>query len=86
MTQTKIKAYVVKYALTKGIEIVEGERCYGDADVLKVPYGFYYHRGEWTTDKNEAILWAKERVKKKIASLKRQIAKLEAMEFQVEDL
>ena len=81
--------YITKYATTRGI--IEA-----DTDLLKnhqVSYGsdlFISYRdgtmlclsgGEWYTDKKMALADAEARRQRKIASLKRQIERLEAMKF-----
>lgn len=77
-----MKAWITKYALTKGILEKEVEDC-GDGMVSE--RGRYFlacYRGtDWHTDKKSAIAKAEEMRKKKIASLKKQIENLERMKF-----
>ena len=77
-----MKAYTVKYATTKGIEQVEGEVCESTPDMFRCTqhYG-YYHKGEWTTDLEEAKRVATEKVQKKIKSLEKQIENLKKLDF-----
>lgn len=77
-----MKAWITKYALTKGILEKEVEDC-GDGMVRESGNHFptYYHRTDWHKDKESAIAKAEEMRKKKIASLKKQIEKLEKMKF-----
>lgn len=81
-----MKVWVTKYALTDGIIEADGE-----------PYGLEwfsaswdngdkcndFEQGEWFDTKERAIQKAEEMRQKKIASLKKQIEKLEGMMFDV---
>ncbi len=75
-----MKVFNTKYALTRGI--IEGR-----AKATSVPgmilneNGGYLHEGEWFLTREEAEANAEHRRAKKIASLKKQIAKLEALSF-----
>ena len=77
-----MKVWITKYALTKGILEKEVEDC-GDGMVKESDNNFptYYHGTDWHTEKKSAIAKAEEMRKKKIASLKKKIEKLERMEF-----
>ena len=80
-----MKVWITKYALTDGIIEAEGE-----------PYGLEwvlaswdngcrcndFEQGEWFDTKERAIQKAEEMRQKKIASLKKQIKKLEEMRFE----
>ncbi len=80
-----MKVYVTKYALTKGIfEMnVESQSEDGKSVFGKAWDQFYHGQGlEWCKDKASAIARAEEMRQKKIASLKKQIKKLEAMQFE----
>lgn len=80
-----MKVWITKYALTDGIIEAEGE-----------PYGLEwvsvnwdngcqcndFEQGEWFDTKERAIKKAEEMRQKKIASLKKQIEKLEMMRFE----
>lgn len=77
--------YLSKYALTDGIKKVE-------VDVSPCVDGFVYIKGHWRVYKlggdihkteAEALAAAEAMRVKKIASLKKQIAKLEAVTFEV---
>ncbi len=80
-----MKAYVTDHALTVGILEVEA-RTYDDHNTM-IEYSHcpfyvqYAHAGEWFTSRDEAIADAESRRVRKIASLKRQIAKLEGLRF-----
>lgn len=77
-----MKVWITKYALTRGILEKEVEDC-GDGMVREKESFFpaYYHGTDWHTDKQSAVAKAEEMRKKKIASLKKQIDKLEKMKF-----
>ncbi len=74
-----MKAYSTKYALTFGIEEING----------KVILGSYFEYGDhgflgpkdWHRTRESAVARAEEMRAAKIASLRKQIAKLEAMRF-----
>lgn len=80
-----MKVWITKYALTDGIIEAEGE-----------PYGLEwvsaswdngclcnnFEQGEWFDTRERAIQKAEEMRQKKIASLKKQIEKLERMRFE----
>lgn len=81
--------YITKYATTKGIIELDTAALAS----YKFGYGNFvcveketlaptcYHAGEWYTSKAMAIVDAEHRREKKIASLKKQITKLEAIDF-----
>lgn len=80
----KITAWVTKYALTEGIQEVSGEVCHPiSSSMLK--FGKYgtAHGKDWHRNKEEALKRAEEMRVAKIASLKRSIARIEAMKFDV---
>lgn len=80
-----MKVWITKYALTTGIfemtaEITE----HGSAYDMHSSFPTYYHGEgkEWHKTKESAIARAEEMRHKKIASLKKQIEKLEGMKFE----
>lgn len=77
-----MKVWITKYALTKGIFEKEVEGC-GDGMAKESENHFptYYHGTEWHVDRQSAIEKSEEMRQKKIASLKKQIEKLERMKF-----
>lgn len=79
-----MKVWITKYALTSGI-LEKEVKDFGDGSVKEIENSFpiYYHGEgkEWHRTKESAIAKAEEMRKKKIASLKKQIEKLEKMEF-----
>ena len=80
-----MKVWITKYALTDGIIKVEAEQD-------KLTYGFvvtegafkneWFNRTDCFTSRSSAIKKAEEMRQKKIASLKKQIEKLERMRFE----
>jgi hypothetical protein len=86
-----MKVWITKYALTTGIFEVDGELFARDTAVSYrrgtsgYSYPEYARGGEWQRTPELAILRANEMRVAKIASLKKQIAKLEKMTFEVKD-
>ena len=81
-----MKVWITKYALTDGIieadanPVLCGSVCISD---ITSPVLFrILNEGEWHSDKKQAIDKAEEMRQKKIASLKKQIEKLERMRFE----
>ena len=79
------KAIITKYATTKGPILLEGEavgtkdetfRTFGDINAGV--YRGFFHRYEWHTDKRSATDDVLDRFAKKQASLKNQLAALQA--------
>lgn len=85
----KITAYITKYALSNGkILKIEARLC-SNVDNTMIAYRTdgsrydqYAHGSDWHHALPAAIAKANEMRVKKIASLKKQIAKLEKMEFE----
>lgn len=79
-----MKAWITKYALTQGIS-ERDIRSFDDETAEDITGGHlraqYYHKGEWHKSRSVAIAKAEEMRNKKIASLKKQIEKLENMKF-----
>lgn len=82
MEEKIITAFVTKYALTRGIvEISSRLRVGSDLITTNEKYPQYLHKGDWFSTEEEAKVDAENRRKKKIASLKKQIEKLEKLKF-----
>ncbi len=80
-----MKVYITKYALSQGIFEMDVERQSEDGKLVcgKSWNQSYHGQGvEWCKTKAEAIARAEEMRQKKIASLKKQIEKLEKMKFE----
>ena len=81
-----MKVWITKYALTDGIieadvkPVLCGSVCI--SDTISPVLCRILNEGEWHSDKKQAIDKAEEMRQKKIASLKRQIEKLEEMRFE----
>lgn len=80
-----MKVWVTKYALTSGITEHEVEINHNiSSDMVTDKSGSYpcsFHGKEWWRTKSNAVDYANDMRKKKIASLKKQIKRLEALEF-----
>lgn len=83
-----MKVFITKYALTTGIQEVEAYKSHTAGSMLyrpdpKYPYHtVYLGTGEWHLNKQDAIKAAEAQRAKKIASLKKQIEKLQKLNFQ----
>jgi hypothetical protein len=82
-----MRVWITKYALTTGITEAEANTCSSSTDgrMIEVPsklcYASYFHRPDWHETKEAAIARAEVMRKKKLASLKKQISRLEALSF-----
>jgi len=82
MEEKTITAYITKYALTRGIVAITSRlRVGSDLITTNEKYPQYLHKGNWFSTEEEAKVDAENRRKKKIASLKKQIEKLEKLKF-----
>ena len=80
-----MNVWITKYAMTRGIKEIECEDCEnGAVKEIENPLPTFYHGEgkEWHRTKESAIQKAEEMRQKKIASLKKQIEKLEGMRFE----
>lgn len=82
-----MKVYITKYALTEGIIEAEGEPYGLELEWVSASWDDGYkcgdfEQGEWYDTKERAIQKAEEMRQNKIASLKKQIEKLERMRFE----
>jgi len=74
------KVFITKYALTKGILTKKVEFSIEEPDMCIDKTGcyyIYYHKPEWHITLGEALAKAEDMRTKKIASLKKQISRLE---------
>ena len=78
-----MRVYITKYALTQGILVKKVRDCGNGMVEVPTECCRCYHRPNWWTTPEEALARAKIMRTKKIASLRKQLAKLEAMTFQV---
>lgn len=78
-----MKVYVTKYALTQGILELEGSVDEEHSTMFVVPGAFrrYYHKPFWHETREDAVKHADTLKASKIASIKKQIKKLEELKF-----
>lgn len=75
-----MKLFITKYALTNGIEEVEGTLDRGCASTHD-RFTRYFYGNDWHLTREKAITRAEQMRVSKIASLKKQITKLEGLKF-----
>ncbi len=80
-----MKVYITKYALTDGIVECEA-RATCRPPMIVAEYGgphtgYYMHGGEWHNCRADAVAKAEAMRVRKLASLRKQIARLEALRF-----
>ncbi len=82
-----MKAYITKYALTEGIVVRDGEVVGATSELLtwKSEKGWnqFAYGKEWHETPNIALADAEARRVRKIASLKKQLARLEKLTFTI---
>ena len=81
-----MKVWITKYAMTSGVFTAEAEKTRIEGMCVvrsKKPSGFdqLFRGNDWHTDEAEAIERFNQMKQKKIASLQKQLAKVEALEF-----
>jgi hypothetical protein len=78
-----MKVWITKYALSTGIREAEVEESVSSLRMVVGKAGEFYHGEgkEWHRTEEAARVRANEMVQAKIASLKKQLVKLEAMKF-----
>lgn len=84
-----MKAYITKFALTKGIVVAEGERDGKEAFVVRGAVPWEVHRfklGEWHEGKTAAGKRALQMRDAKVSQLRAQADTLENKEFPIGDL
>jgi hypothetical protein len=84
-----MKAYITKFALTKGIVVAEGERDGKEGFVVRgaVPWDVHkFKLGEWHTDRDAALKRTNQMRFDKVDAAEREVARLRAMEFPIGDL
>lgn len=82
-----MKMYLTKYALTDGIKVVDAESTSSDNDYVKVSgyYSLFTLKKDITPDKKVALQRAEEMRITKLKSLDKQIKKLSALKFTIEE-
>ena len=83
METERINAWVTKNALTEGILLVEGEVCHRVSSDMLSYASSTAHGKDWHRTPEGALARAEEMRKKKIASLRKSIKKMEALVFNV---
>lgn len=76
-----MKVFITKYALTTGIFAADVEDCGNGMVREAVRFGSFFHGKEWHLTREAAIKHAEVMRLKKVHSLNKQIAKLEALKF-----
>lgn len=84
-----MKVWITKHALTQGIYEKDGDVCEGtdgkmivvNPTDLRVGFTELFHRPDWHTDRRLAVIRAHEMLLKKIQSLKKQVTRLEKLDF-----
>ena len=83
-----LHVWITKYALTQGIIECDAKTCLStvpDGSMIEKVGGNYmdlYHKPNWHETKEAAVARAELMRKKKIASLKKSIAAMEALKFE----
>lgn len=84
--RSKIRVWITKYVFTQGIIECHAELCNDVSDkmiaVSGASYTSHYHKPYWHTSKKAALQHAEELRLKKIKSLRKQISKLEELQFE----
>lgn len=83
MTET-FTGYITKYALTAGVReaILQEDDTPGMVRQVGAGYHVYYHGKDWHRTREDAIKRAEEMREAKIKSLRKSLAKLEALNFE----
>ena len=77
-----IHVWITKYALTTGISEADATQCADNAVAWhRNGYMYWYNKPDWHLTKEEALARAEQMRVARIASLKKSIAKLEALKF-----
>jgi len=78
-------AYITKYALTEGIlelEVEESSNGYVRWPNPSIPtWSLYASKNQWRKTREEAVILANAMRDKKVATLKKQVARIEALTF-----
>lgn len=81
----RVKVWITKYAMTSGVFTAEAERAGNMGcivrSVKRSRFTGWFQGNDWHTDEAKAIERFNQMKQKKIASLKKQLAKVEALEF-----
>ena len=83
--EQEITAWITRYALTDGIQKVQGKINQEHPKVLNFGWSFYANNQEWFPCQQDALDRAETMRANKIRSLEKQLAKLHALKIQVVD-
>jgi hypothetical protein len=89
MAKKPVKVWITKYALSQGIYSTDAEICTDISDkmISVKEKGSYYdqcfHKPDWYETMKEALEQAEKMKQRKIASLKKQVKKLESLKFEI---
>ena len=75
-------AYITRYCLTDGIQEIEGETNSANPEYFYTGNMTLFDKRDWHTTREAAVAQAEQMRIKKIASLKKQIARLEKLKFE----
>lgn len=84
-----MKVYIVKYALTRGIQVREAKLMSEYPSMVRVEpdpgeqFASYYHGNEWTDDPDKAFALAEWMRDKKLKSLQKQIDRILKLKFTI---
>ena len=85
MSDETFDAWVTKYALTSGIRKISARACGSPGMIADTDERHfvtqYFFNDEWHTSPADALAQAEKMRVRKIASLRKQIAKLESLDF-----
>jgi hypothetical protein len=73
----------VKYALTKGITIMEGYETCNDTFYVPTDWTKYYHKNEWARTPEEALKLCEEKRQARVKALTRQLQKISNLVFKL---
>jgi hypothetical protein len=84
--RTHFKAWISKYALSKGVFAIDAEDCFDTSPTMIGDMAeslTSYHGEAWHRTQEAALAKAEQMRKARIANLKKQIAKFEKMKFEL---
>lgn len=83
-----MKAYVTKHALTEGIREVDNAETFASGTAIQYTYGkgsfpCFAHGKDWHKTREEAVAQARVMQERKLASLRKQISRIEKLRFNI---
>jgi len=76
-----MKAYVTKYALTRGIQEVEVTHETNYPEMIWINAFEIYHKPFWHETREEAVLHAEKLREAKLKSIEKQVKRIKALKF-----